>query len=239
MKVCIPTKGRAGNVKTLRIFDYNDIILFVEPQEIDEYSKIHDNCKIVNILQNDKGISYVRNFILDYMNENFVMVDDDITTIRKCEGVKCLTTTGKEILQYLESKINNYSCIDIAHYNYSKPYRDKEYENFGVIRNFFAVNINKMKGFHFDSNVDGLEDLDMTIQLKTKKNSFLTSYKFICTNDFKTPGGCEQIYKESNEKRIKKMIEKWGTSLLTPTYRKNKFFSFRINYKHYEQELSK
>ena len=64
MEIAIPSKGRAKKVETLTIFP--EAILFVEPQDYNLYKESYPKNKIININKNDQGISYVRNFILNY-----------------------------------------------------------------------------------------------------------------------------------------------------------------------------
>lgn len=63
MIVCIPTKGRT-QTKTYKLFENVGIKVyhFIEPQEIETY----DVPNKINIKKNNKGIGYVRNFILQW-----------------------------------------------------------------------------------------------------------------------------------------------------------------------------
>ena len=63
----IPTKGRL-NTKTYKLFEQVGIKVkhFIEPQEIELYNVPNK----VNIQKNNGGISYVRNFMLNYAKEN-------------------------------------------------------------------------------------------------------------------------------------------------------------------------
>ena len=77
----IPTKGRF-KTKTYRLFQEVGIEVkhFIEPQEIEKY-KVPNKA---SILENDKGIGYVRNFMLNYARENnydwVLICDDDVTS---------------------------------------------------------------------------------------------------------------------------------------------------------------
>ena len=81
MICCIPTKGRP-HTKTHKLFEAAGIetFHFVEPQEISGY-KTQSN--IVNINKDNGGVSYVRNFILDWANDSskrwIIVCDDDVT----------------------------------------------------------------------------------------------------------------------------------------------------------------
>lgn len=81
MIVCIPTKGRL-QTKTYKLFENVGIKVhhFIEPQEIEKYDVPNKVC----IQKNDRGIGYVRNFILQWADKNNIkvicMCDDDITS---------------------------------------------------------------------------------------------------------------------------------------------------------------
>ena len=77
MICCIPSKGRP-ETKTYKLFEQANIktFHFIEPQEISSY-KVPN---IVDIGENDQGVSYARNFILDWAvtnNQKWIIVCDD------------------------------------------------------------------------------------------------------------------------------------------------------------------
>ena len=63
----IPTKNRV-NTKTYKLFQDVGIEVkhFIEPKEIENYNVPNK----VSILENNKGIGYVRNFMLEYAKKN-------------------------------------------------------------------------------------------------------------------------------------------------------------------------
>lgn len=79
MIACIPTKGRP-KTKTYKLFEDVGIKVFhfIEPQDIESYNVPNK----ISILENDKGVGYARNFILNYCRNNSIelciMCDDDI-----------------------------------------------------------------------------------------------------------------------------------------------------------------
>ena len=104
MIVCIPTKGRP-KTQTYKLFEAAgyQVLHFVEPQEIQDYP---DDLSIVSIEKDDQGITYVRNFILDYCNdlgEEWIWIaDDDISGF----GIYNGKTVKKDasVLQEIEQK---------------------------------------------------------------------------------------------------------------------------------------
>src|SRR5438128_616532 len=89
--VAIPSKGR-WNSKFLQ--SNENFFIFVEPQEYDIYKSNLSQHRIVNILQNDMGTMYVRNYIIEYMKfcgiPYYWMIDDDITGFYYREETKLI-----------------------------------------------------------------------------------------------------------------------------------------------------
>ncbi len=84
----IPSKGRP-KTQTYKLFQSAgiEVLHFIEPSEIELYDVPGTK---VNIGENDRGIAYVRNFMMDYAKEHrhewVIIADDDITGFGKYEG---------------------------------------------------------------------------------------------------------------------------------------------------------
>ena len=91
----IPTKSRP-KTNTYQPFESAGIpfLHFVEPQEYDLYNVPNK----VNIGSNDKGISFVRNFMLDYAKDNnhkwVIFCDDDVSEFGLSVAGKCSRTSA-------------------------------------------------------------------------------------------------------------------------------------------------
>ena len=91
MKIAISSKGRPNKQLTLKnlykSFKKDEIYLFVEPQDIENYKKYEKICSIISIEENDKGLRFSRNFIYQYFKNDIIFqLDDDITYFRKRDG---------------------------------------------------------------------------------------------------------------------------------------------------------
>ena len=77
----IPSKGRP-KTKTYKLFEEAGIKVyhFLEPQDYGKYNVPNK----VELGENDKGITYVRNFMLDFAEKNneewVIFCDDDVTS---------------------------------------------------------------------------------------------------------------------------------------------------------------
>jgi hypothetical protein len=81
-RIYIPSKGRATKVKTSKTLEGLNYVLVVEPQDYDDYCKVHPSEKVLCMDKNDQGLAYVRNFIKKYSTEmgesSHWQMDDDI-----------------------------------------------------------------------------------------------------------------------------------------------------------------
>ena len=94
----IPSKGRP-KTQTYKLFQSAgiEVLHFIEPSEIELYDVPGTK---VDIGENDRGIAYVRNFMLSYAKRNghihVIVCDDDVTSFGKYIDGKKLRRT----LQY-------------------------------------------------------------------------------------------------------------------------------------------
>ena len=80
MLVAIPSKGRAGMVKTLRVLP--SASLFIPESEASNYRDIYPDADIILVPENIRGITNTRNWVLDNTDERYVVfVDDDVMAV--------------------------------------------------------------------------------------------------------------------------------------------------------------
>lgn len=79
MQFAIPSKGRAGKVKSTAIL--KDAVLYVPENEVRYYEKSNPRQEVVGVPVDVKGITKTRNWILNNCEDGrIVMVDDDVKT---------------------------------------------------------------------------------------------------------------------------------------------------------------
>ena len=156
MIVFIPTKGRL-KTKTYKLFEEAGIEVkhFIEPKEFDLYEVPNK----VNILENNKGISYVRNFMLNYARENnyewVIFCDDDVTGFGIYNGktVKKDASIWLEILE--KSKKLPFELVGINYaqhaWHENKAYSiNKKYVEVCVLLNVKKIDWDYVKGMKQD-----------------------------------------------------------------------------------------
>lgn len=208
----IPTKGRP-QTKTFKLFEEAGIEVrhFIEPQEIDKYPVPNK----VSILENDKGISYVRNFMLDYARKNnhdwVIMCDDDVDHfgIYKNGNIK----KDAKIWYDIKEKADKLP-FEIIGINY-RQLAWTEKNNYSINKNFAEVcllmNVSKIK-WNYRPEFNLKEDRDFALQTIKKGNGILrfNKYFYNCPDVGSNTGGLQNEYRaKKDEESAKKMCNEW------------------------------
>jgi len=208
----IPTKGRT-TTKTYKLFEQVGIEVrhFIEPQEMENYNVPNK----VSILENNKGIGYVRNFMLEYAKTNnleWVLVcDDDVTAFGIYNGktVKKDASIWFEILD--KAKKLPFEMIGI---NYTQ-HAWHEKTNYSVNKKFAEVcvlmNVKKIH-WSYRPQFNLKEDRDFALQTIKNGNGILrfNHFWFSCPDVGSNAGGLQSEYKlKKDEESAKKMCYEW------------------------------
>lgn len=223
IKICIPSKNRP-NTKTYKIFqDLGlEVFMFLEPQDFDNYQV---DCKKINIGKDNQGISFVRNFILDYAKQNnfewVCMCDDDISSfgkaIRTEKGLKNKkdNQTIKEVFERTLNFKNTIFGINYAQYSWCSS--SSRSINTATIEVCIWFRPSEIKA-KYDQEVNLKEDRDFIIQNSINGLNIvkLNRYYHNSPEIGKKKGGLYDQYKaKTDEKSAKKMFLKWGKNIIT------------------------
>ena len=213
MIACIPTKGRK-ETKTFKLFEASgiEVFHFIEPQQIDEY----DVPNKIDIKQNDQGISYVRNYILDWAKQNnhewVIMCDDDVRYFGKYNG-RTLSDKNANIWHEIGDIAKKYQ-FEITGINYSAHswHERKAYSiNKKTAEVCVLLNVNSIK-WRYRSKFDLKEDRDFILQsIKYGRGIMkLNHYYFNCPYIGSNKGGLQDEYKKGrHQDSVKKMLNEW------------------------------
>lgn len=239
--IYIPSKGRAGNVKTLDALGTNDnVVLVVEPQDYKSYKEAHPDIKIIKIPRNDKGIAYVRNQILKNDNTWHWVLDDDISGFYFRQGTKMIKAPGNKILNRYAKNITTNENIVVAGFEYqqfawsaNKPYKYNTYCDVAVMINGKVANENKIA---YDETLPLKVDRDFILQCLTK--GFLsvrtTLFAFSAPKNGSNKGGLKEIAYDvggKEESASKLMVAKWGTQICSMNYKNDGRPDVKIEWK--------
>lgn len=250
MEIIIATRGRYANNKFLSWLDKShgqNTTLFVEPQELGHYRFNFPNTRIVNILSDNQGLTYVRNFIYEYAiayQDYFWMPDDDITGFFKKDGNRVHKMDQDEVWDKLE-KIE-------------KIFIEKGYAHAGLEYQQFAWSATKT--FILNSFCDAVVWFNMPILKKIIKSDqpYKPELKLKVDRDFcmqvlasggttarytelslsmpkegSNAGGLKDIAYDINgleESMVDKLIEIWGNDKVTKIIKDNGRIDAKIHW---------
>lgn len=211
--VLIPTKGRI-KTSAYKLFDteHFKVYHFIEPNEVEQYQVPNK----IDIGSNDMGISYVRNYMLEWAKSNdkewVIFCDDDIKSFGKAVNKKTVTGTSLIWIE-IYNKIKNLP-FEIAGINYvqfawseTKDY----FINKRLVEVCVLVNVKKIT-WKYRKEFDTKEDRDFALQtIKNgygiiKFNKYFLSVPTIGSN----VGGLQEAYIEKrDELTIKLLAREW------------------------------
>lgn len=209
----IPTKGRF-DTKTYKLFQEVgiDVFHFIEPQEIDKY----DVPNKVSILENNKGIGYVRNFMLNYAIKNnlewVLFCDDDVISF----GIYNGKTIKKDASIWIEILLKAQKLpFELVGINYTQ-HAWHEKNTYSVNKKFAEVcvliNVKKIK-WEYRGEFNLKEDRDFALQTIKNGNGILrfNHYWFSCPGVGTNNGGLQNEYKnKKDEESAIKMCKEWN-----------------------------
>jgi len=208
----IPTKNRV-NTKTYKLFNEVGIEVkhFIEPQEIDLYTVPNK----VSILENDKGIGYVRQFMLDYAKSNnfewVLFCDDDVNSFGLYNGktIKKDASIWLEILN--KAKQLPFELIGINYTQHAWHEKTKYSVNRKFAEVCVLINVKKIK-WSYRPEFNLKEDRDFALQTIKYGSGILrfNHYWFSCPDVGSNAGGLQSDYKsKKDEESAKKMCREW------------------------------
>lgn len=210
MIVCIPSKGRL-NTKTWKLFEEAgyEVFHFIEPQEMDAYQVPNK----INIGENDRGVTYVRNFMLNWARERTDWVwfcDDDVNGFGISKSGKTIKQ-GAKILAHIEERAK---CLhfEIVGMNYVQ-HAWHEKKPYSINKKFVEVcalfNLKRIT-WKYEDNTK--EDRDFTMQTIMNGNGVLrfNHIWFSCPDVGTNVGGLHHWYaSKKDEEAARKMVLKW------------------------------
>lgn len=239
IKIFIPTKGRINNQKTYKILKEIGLepILVVEPQEY--FETFQKGFKCVSLEENNQGITYSRNFILDLARKNkyeyICMIDDDISQFGFIENHKRVPNNNA-FLSALEH-FKKFNMCGTMQYNQFAWCQEKPIVYNRGIEVVMFLYMPQIKNKYFEE--DTIEDRDFSLDIILNNDSLnnvktfrLNHHYFTCPSIGTNKGDIES--QTRNYKQIKwsqKMEEKWGSEICKYVIKKNGTPDIKINWR--------
>ena len=242
MLIAIPSKNRL-NYTAGKLFPGHT--LFVEPQDYLKYKEIFPEIEIVSIRENDKGFSYVLNFIVDYTlskgEKYFLFVDDDIWGVKRKDKIPF---DYQEFLTEAEAVIrkNDYAQLGVNFMGHGcfeteEMLEDKAVWGMGI------MDAEKIKASgSYDKNLILFSDYDITAQLIMKGYKIGVWNKYMFLHKMKSQeGGAMTYYKQAEliKTNCEYIQKKYGKLCKMFFNESHGIWEVRLNWKDIKKEREK
>jgi hypothetical protein len=198
--VCIGTKNRK-KTRTYKLFEgLFPVHHFIEPQEYKEYEVPNK----VSIDKNDQGISYMRNYVMDWSKNNnykwVIISDDDIQNFGIVKDGKSITT-GAEIWEdiYLKAQKLPFELYGINYCQFAWSEKNRYSINSKFVDCCVMLDLENISWDFGDWKLKS----DRNFTLKTIKNGHgvmrFNKYWFRCPNVGSNKGGLFDLYKNKTD----------------------------------------
>ena len=226
--IYIPSLGRPNSdfllkLKILKLPYY----IVLAPNQVQDYSKIHPQDKIIVLPKNLKGISKIRQFILDYTikkgEKKIWISDDDLNRFFFWSPTNNKEVTFKSFIGSAEKEITklekqNPKLVQ-AGFKYSTFAIPKSKLTFGTdIGMIHYLNLERLqKKVSYDPRMITLEDSDFTVQLLKKgfMNVKLNHFIFTAPRSGTGKGGLENDYQNQAKQKGMLQFQKKYPNLIT------------------------
>jgi hypothetical protein len=243
VRIYIPTKGRADSQSTAKLLNEAGLsyVFVIEPQE----AYLFENKNTLVLPDNDKGIQYVRNYILNHARQTgiewLIMIDDDIRGFGVVKNHRCINKGATVINEFISMIKELPANIVLATINYRQfAWRsNKAYTIDSLVEVFTAINVKRLpNNISYNSNVLP-EDRDFLLQVLISGNHSVcfNDYWFSCPKTGSNKGGLYDTYKNGTMiKGIENLKTKWE-DMINLQLRKDNTVNVKINRKKIEELL--
>lgn len=227
MKICVPSKGRAGIMTTQKVLNVDEV--YVPSSEFDSYKLHHPELNIISVPDYIKGITPTRNYILEHcQDKHIVQVDDDVeyfflfekATIYRIEDWERVRLLFENMFIMAEELGTNLWGLQMA----NDPRFYREYSPFSLtsicVASLFGM-IND--GQRFDERFVVKEDYDYSIMSLYRHRKVLKNQKYgVKVEHLTNAGGCVSYRtREVEEEAYQELRKKWGSKIIKRQGNKN------------------
>lgn len=246
-KIFVPSKGRAGKAKTIEnlVKEELDFTCLVEPQELEQYQEAYPTVDFLCLKESNKGIGYVRQFILTHNREVnlagwYWMLDDDISSLSEQQGTKNVRRPFGEVLVkafFLFSEIPNVSQAALEYQQFSwSAKKDLAYNSYCDV--CVCINVHRTQHVNYRSFCDLKEDRDFTLQiLGSGYYTIRTSrFGFSAPKNGSNEGGLREVYLQSGREleAVKRMCLLYP-ELITSQVKSDGRVDCKINWRYFKK----
>lgn len=244
LPILIPSKNRP-NSKLFAMLRSDNLLfnIVVEPQDRQQYIDAGYSDILIILPENDQGLPYARNFILNYCRSSkipwFWMLDDDISNFYELvnsKNVKIGASRALEIAETFFKANTSIGQVGLEYQQFSWSQK-KDFHINSYCDVCVCINTAAARGLKFRESVLLKLDRDFTLQILANgyKTLKVSKVSFACPKNGSNVGGLYDVYKSGVEKQnVLKMCELWGEQICTPQIKPDGRFDVKINWKYFK-----
>jgi hypothetical protein len=180
----------------------------VEPQEAEAYRGAYGAERVKVLDANDRGLHYVRNWILDYTDkmgvERHWQIDDNVASFGRGWGQGRRKVEAAEAMSALERFVDGYRNIALGGYLlWNWAFGEKYPEALWWNKSAASVHLIK-NGLGFRYRPHCFEDTDMALQVLVSGWCTVTLTRYLIRKERmgKMPGGSDYQYRDNGKSRL-------------------------------------
>lgn len=223
-QIFVPSRGRAHTSKFLQmVHDSKETCtVVVEQEDRATYMAKFPQLSFLTLPESNMGITYVRNFIKKYAEDNSIykhwMIDDDLSAFYIRLGARMVKTPFNEVLKKAEQQFGK--GFGIAALDYQQLAWSATYD---LIKDGYAevcvlTDNTKTFGMRYRLEAEGKEDRDFAMQCIAAGYGTLRStlYAFAAPANGSNSGGLKEIFYDIDQREnqcVESMISLWGNEV--------------------------
>ena len=237
MIFAVPSKGRAGKVKTLDVL--KTAVLFVPEYEAESYERAHPGAMITPVPSGVIGITSTRNWILDNVDDtDIVMVDDDV---KACGYMSLDETSGKHTK--ITEQTWQHEAAKLFEITRAMGYRIWGISTDGALRSVYPYKpllwrsyvtasfcgICNETGIRFDESFRVKEDYELNLRcIKEDGGIVAARYLYWANSHWVDDGGCKDYRTQSMEQDAIDRLSEMYTGMIRKIKRGGSEFSIEL-----------
>lgn len=237
--IYIPSKGRP---KSKLFAKLPHAFVVVEPNEAFEYQKNNPDGKFIILPENDQGVTYARQFILDHarfkQHEWFWMLDDDITAfyevIEPKKTVKIDATEALEKAEEIITSVPNAAQGGLEGSQFA-CYSTEPFTTMSHCEGCNLINVKRTRSIDYRFELVMKEDIDFSMQILAAGFDNVRVKKICCSCPTvgSIKGGLKELYDDRNNDFIasEQILAHWGSEFCRVVTKKTGRVDVRVNWR--------
>lgn len=238
--IFIPSKGRFDKCQTALLLEQAGLNykIVVEPQELDAYQSRFGSEKVISLPENDRGISFSRQWILEQNDNWYWQIDDDIRYFYQTIKNRNVKVSADVALSGAEKIIRSSDNVALGALAYSQFAWSSDvsvkYNTYCYITVLIDGNV---KAFaNYDPSLILKEDVDMTLQVLSAgfRTAQVQTFSHAVPKMGSNKGGLQAAYAQEHliKQDVERLSEKYP-EVIKPIIKRNGSLDARVNWRYF------